>query len=122
MNPATKSTASGRTGRRRAAFARKRKNFLPTFILAILFWCGWGWLVYSIPPDSSFIIAVFYLLLFLAVFLTSSLFFANSRRGLLLAVWLISFLFFRYHGLGNYLNLLLLTGILVSLELYFHQH
>jgi len=99
----------------------KRKNFLPTLILAILVWGVWLWLIFSFPPANNFLLFTFYFLLFLATFLTAALIFANSRRGLLLALFLIFFLFFRYHHLANVLNILILAGIFISLEIYFSK-
>jgi hypothetical protein len=99
----------------------KRKNFLPTLILAIIFWGIWVWFIFSFPPANNFLIFIFCLLLFLATFLTAALIFANSRRGLLIALFLILFLLFRYHHLANILNILILAGIFISLEIYFSK-
>jgi len=98
---------------------KRRKSFFPTLLLAIFFWIGWGWLFYSTAPASNFVLLTFYFLLFLALFLTGALIFANSRRGFLIAIGAIGFLIFRYYDLANYLNLILFVGILISLELYF---
>ena len=108
--------------RRRQAFAKERKNFLPTLLMALAFWATWGWLVYSKAPSPNFLMITFYFLLFTAIFLTAALVLANSRRGLLMASWLIAFLLFRYYELANGLNLLLLTGIVFSLEIYLHKN
>jgi len=97
---------------------RRRKNFLPTLLLAILFWLVWGWLVYSFAPTDNVLLIAFFLLLFLASFLTLALIFANSRRGFITALGLICFLILRFYQLGNVLNLVLLGGILVTLNLY----
>lgn len=97
---------------------KRRKNFLPTLLLAILFWSLWFWLVFSVPPTSSLSLLLFYFSLFLALFLTAALIFANSRRGFLTAAVVICFLVFRYYQLTNILNLLLLFGIFLCLELY----
>ena len=97
---------------------KHRKNFLPTFLLAILFWSLWGWLVYFHPPANTFLIASFFGLLFLALFLTAGLVFANSQRGFLTSLFAILILIFCYHQLANLLNILLLVGIFLSLELY----
>jgi len=106
-----------------AAKIKRRKNFLPALILALAFWGLWGWLVYSFPPLSNLLIAAFSLLLFLAVFLSGALIFANSKLGLITALWLILFLSFRYFKIGNLLNLSLLTIIFLLLGIYlFKSH
>jgi len=99
----------------------KRKNFLPTLILATLLWGVWFWFIFSFPPANNFLLFTFYFLLFLATFLTTALIFANSRRGLLAALFLILFLLFQYHHLVNFLNILLLLGIFIALEIYFSK-
>ena len=98
---------------------KRRKNFLPTLLLAILFWLGWGWLVYSTAPTSNVLLIMFYVLLFLALFLTTALLFANSRRGLITTLFIITALTFRYYQIGNLLNLSLLLAIFIALELFF---
>jgi len=106
-----------------AAKIKRRKNFLPVLILALIFWGLWGWVTYSFPPANNFLIVIFYLLLFLAFFLTNSLIFANSKLGALTAAWVILFLVFRYFKIGNILNLSLLTVIFFLLGIYlFKSH
>jgi hypothetical protein len=97
---------------------KHRKNFLPTFLIALIFWLVWGGLVFFQPPANNLVIVLFFSLLFLALFLTLSLFFANSRRGAIGAFFFTLVLIFRYNHLGNLLNLFLLAGIFLSLELY----
>lgn len=105
--------------KRKTNLGRRRKNFLPTLLLAILSWSLWGWFIYSFAPTSNFLLFTFYSLLFGAVFLTSALIFANSRLGSLTALFVVLVLLFRYLQLGNLLNLLLLVGIFLSLGFYF---
>lgn len=102
-------------------YGRKRKNFLATLLLAILFWSLWGWLVYFKTPAENFLLLAFYLLLFLAVFLTGALIFTNSRRGLLLSSLITLSLLFRYYQIGNLLNIALLAGIFIILGFYLNQ-
>ena len=97
---------------------KKRKNFLPTLLLAILFWLLWGGLVYFAAPTNYVLLITFSFLLFLASFLALALILANSRQGLIVALGIICFLILRYFQLGNILNLILLAGILISLNLY----
>jgi len=99
----------------------RRKNFLPALTLATLLWGIWFWFIFSFPPANNFLLFTFYLLLFLATFLTTALIFANSRRGLFIALFLTLFLLFRYYQIANLLNLTLLAGIFISLEIYFSK-
>ena len=101
---------------------RQRKNFLPTLILALIAWLGWGWLVYRQSPSSDLLIFSFFLLLFLGLFLTSCLALANSRRGFFLTSLILLFLLFRYWQIASPLNLILLSGIFISLEVYNRRH
>ncbi|HUS52148.1 MAG TPA: hypothetical protein VMX77_01630 [Candidatus Bathyarchaeia archaeon] len=97
---------------------KSRKNFLPTLLLAVLFWLLWGGLVYFRGPENNLLLIVFFCLLFLASFLTSALILASSRQGFIIALGIICFLTLRFFQLGNILNLILMVGILISLNLY----
>lgn len=97
---------------------KKRKNFLPSLLLTILFWLLWGGLVYFKSPDNNFLLFCFFLLLFLAVFFTTALILANSRRGLFLALFVVLTLLFRLWQIGNLLNIVLLASIFIILEFY----
>jgi len=100
---------------------KRRKNFLPPLILAIIFWGIWVWFVYSFPPDNNLLIFIFYILLFLAAFFTMALVFANSKMGVTTAIWFIFILVFRYFKISNLLNLSLLTVISFLLLIYFSR-
>jgi hypothetical protein len=97
---------------------KKRRNFLPTLLLAFLFWMLWGGLIYYLAPVNYLNLIVFFFLLFMASFFTLALLLANSRQGLIVAIGITGFFLLRYHQLGNPLNLILLGGILISLNLY----
>lgn len=97
----------------------KRKNFLPTLLLTILFWILLGALVYFVDPGIFGVVPLFFVTLFVALLFTFSLVFANSRRGLLASLSLSLFLILRYLGVGNWLNLVLILAIASCIELYF---
>jgi len=97
---------------------RDRKNFFPTLAITILLWILTFALVYFVEPDTPLIMPVFFILVFLAFLFTFSTALANSRRGLILSLAVTIFLFLRYLGVGNIINLLLIAGIVVSLEVY----
>jgi len=99
----------------------KRKNFLPTLLVALFFWANIVFIIFRLSPSSLFTICHFLFSIFMALFLTSSLVLANSRRGFLLATGIIIFLILRLTKMANFLNLILLFGILLSLELYFKK-
>lgn len=99
----------------------KRKNFLPTLLVALLFWLGLALLVIFTAPTSPLILTTFYLLLFISLFLTLSLLLANSRHGFLLTLGMVVFLLLRQLNIDYLLNLVLLAGILISLELYLRK-
>jgi hypothetical protein len=96
-----------------------RENFFPTLLLAILAWLGWIYIVYFQAPESSYLIGLFYLFLFVALFLTISLLLANSRRGFLSALALIALLLFHQFEQAHIINLALVFALLLSIELYF---
>lgn len=95
-----------------------RKNFIAAFLLTFLLWTVWVIFFFFTPPEYFLTPLVFLLISFLAILFTFALLFANTRRGLLVALGAISFMALRYYEIGNYLNLLLLAGVLLSLEYY----
>jgi len=104
---------------RRQKEAKKRKNFLPTLLLTLLLWSTLGFLTYFVDPENLGVIPLFFLITLLALTFTFSIILANSRRGLLTSIGLTLFLILRYFGVGNILNLALITGIALTIEMYF---
>ena len=100
---------------------KQRQNFLPTFLTSIFLWILICLILYLFPPNSSIIILIFLIILFFALFLSFSLFFANSRRGLFFSLFIIIFLILRLLKIGHPLNLLLLILIFLTLEIYFSK-
>ena len=66
--------------------AKRRKNFLPTLLMALALWGAWFLIFFKIPPETLLAFFGFYFFLFGAVFLTSALVLAHSRRGLWIAL------------------------------------
>jgi hypothetical protein len=97
----------------------KRKNFLPTLLVTLLFWLVLAGLINFTDPDTIFAVPIFFILVFACVLFTFSLIFASSRRGLIAAIVVTLFLGLSYLGVGNLLNLILIVAIAVSIELYF---
>lgn len=95
----------------------KRKNFLPTLIILFLLLASLTMIIYFTEPNGFFIL-LFFLNLFLFLFLISALILANSRRGVLVSLCLVAFLLFKMYGVGNILNLLLLLGLVIIIEIY----
>jgi len=99
----------------------KRRNFLPTFLVAIFSWLTLGWLIFFYAPETNLLIFLFYLLLSICLFLTFSLLLGNSRRGSLLSLGAVAFLFLKQVKQAHFLNFVLGAGILLSIELYFRK-
>ena len=97
----------------------RRRNFLPTFILAVFFWLVWFWIIFLIAPESLWSFLIFFASLFSALFLTFSLLLAQTRKGFLFALGLILLLFLCWQKLAHVLNIILLSAIVLFLELYF---
>lgn len=98
---------------------KKRKNFLPTFLLTVLLWLSLFFLVSFVDPNTLGVIPLFFFLIFFAFLFSFATLLANSRRGLSISVFLTLFLILRYFGIGNILNFLLLLGLLITSEIYF---
>jgi len=99
---------------------KKRKGFLPALFLGILFFLSWITVLVFLPPNNVFSVGLFLLLFFLFLLFLGSLVFANTRCGFLLALGLLIFLVLGYWGAGTWLNFVLLGGILLAIEFYFH--
>jgi len=105
----------------RKAQKLKRKNFLPLLVITVIFWLLLGAIIYFLSPDAFGAVFLLFLVIFLTVFFTSSILFANSKRGGVIATSITLFIFLRFIGVGNIVNLLLLVGIVVTIELYFFK-
>ena len=97
----------------------RRKNFLPTLIVTFLLWMATAGLIYFIDPETLLALPGFFVLIFLSFLFTFSTIFASSRRGFLISFGITLFLVLRYFGVGNILNFLLISGLLVTAEIYF---
>lgn len=97
---------------------KRRKNLFPTLILIFLFWGILTTIIFFLNPQAFGAVPMFFLILFLAVFLSLSLVFGNSRRGLLYSIGFLIFSLLRYFGVGHLLNLLLILGIAVAFDFY----
>jgi hypothetical protein len=100
---------------------KHRRNFLPALILACLFWTALTLVIFNTSPEEKFSLLVFFCTLFGALTLTLALLFGNTRRAFLLTLGVIIFLVFRLLEMANTLNLILLFGTLLSLEIYFSR-
>jgi len=100
---------------------KRRKNFFPTLIVIFILWGFIAALIYLVDPTNFGVIPVFFILFFFSSFLTFATLFANTGRGALVSAGLTLFLILRYLGVGNVINLLLIFGVLLSLELYFSK-
>ena len=98
-----------------------RKNFFPTLLVTILFWFLLVGFVYFVGPFTFGAIPLFLILVFLTFLLTFSFLFASTRRGLTISIAAIVLLILRYFGVGNVLNMLLIVGVVITLEIYFSR-
>ena len=97
---------------------KKRRNFLPAVFLSLFLLLIWIIIFYFVPPAGTLTPSLFLIVTFLIVLTTTSLIFANSRRGLVIAIAAISFMLLNYFKIGNFLNLIFLVGILICTEFY----
>lgn len=107
---------------RRKKEIQRRKNFLPSLIVTILLWILLSGFIYFVDPDSLAAVPVFFLLEFVTLLFTTSILFGNTRRGAIATLVITVFLILRYFGVGNLLNLLLLVGVGITIEVYFSKN
>jgi len=97
---------------------KRRKNFFASFLLIILLWLLMGLFVYFVNPDVFIAKIVFFVFLFATLVFTFSFAFTSTRRGVLAASTVTMFLILRLLGVGNVINLILLTGLVVCIDYY----
>lgn len=96
----------------------RRKNFLPSLIvISILFTVLIG-IVYFTDPANQIFIFLFFLCLFLFLFFLLSLILANTRRGFISSVCITIFIIFRFFGVGNAINAILIVSLGIIAEIY----
>lgn len=103
---------------KRKKIVRERKNVLPALLAMVSLWAILFFIVYLVDPQTQLAIAAFFAVLFLAGFVTFSLVFADQTRAFLLASGVTAFLVLRLFSLGNIINLFLMSGLVISLDLY----
>jgi len=91
----------------------RRKNFLPTLFIIALLLCLIIGLIYFTPPANGFIITLFFFLIFVFLLFLVSLLLGNTKNGLIISTAIIIFLILRMFGVGNILNLLLLSSLAI---------
>jgi len=100
----------------------KRKNYFPTLLLILVLWGLVAGMVIYIEPELLKDVIVrglylpFWLIFFPASFLSLALILGNTRRGFLGSIGLTGFLILRLYGIGNFLNLLLILGIVIAMD------
>ena len=99
--------------------ARYRKNLLPAILVTIIIWFLWTTVFLFVPPDSLVAIILFLLLSFIASLFTGALVLGRTRRGVLLGIGVLIYMGLSFYGVANYLNLILIAGVILTLEYYF---
>jgi hypothetical protein len=80
-----------------------------------------GWLINNIAPNTIYIVGMF-LILILGTITSYTLFFTNNvRRSIYLGLFTVIVLALRYLNLRDFLYIVLLLTIFVTLELYFQK-
>ncbi|MBN1263753.1 MAG: hypothetical protein JW991_05365 [Candidatus Pacebacteria bacterium] len=104
--------------RKRRELAKKRKNFFPALIIALVCWSIWLLVFFKLAPGSALAFLVFYFSLLGSLFFSFSLISGSSRHGLFISGGIIAFLLLRQVDLANYFNLVSLGVFLIALEVY----
>jgi hypothetical protein len=98
---------------------KKRKNFFPLLLITLGFWVIVASIVIFTSPQYEIHIILFFLALFLALFLTSSLLLAHTRRGFLVAAVTTLVILLKVLDVANIFNIVLLVAIAAISEYYF---
>ena len=100
----------------------KRKNYLPTLILTLVLWGLMAAMIIWVDPQLVKDILIpgaylpFFVVFWPASFFSLALLIGNSGRGMLAATGINIFLLLRVFGFGNWLNLVLIAGIVMAID------
>ena len=96
----------------------KRRNFLPSLILWLVFLSAWLMILFFVPPANPWVVFVFGFLFFLANLFFWSLILAQTKIGFVVSLWLICFLILARlkwltfaSGLASFLGMVLLLKV-----------
>ena len=78
-----------------------------------------GLFIYFINPFSFGALPLFFLVIFLALLFSFSLFLGDTRHGFIISLSLSIFLLLRYFGIGHVLNFLLIAGLAIVIEMLY---
>lgn len=98
---------------------RYRKNLLPAILVTIVFWFLWVSMLLFVSPDSLLIIILFLVFSFLVSLFSGAIVLGRKRRGVLSGIGVLAYMGLSYYGIANYLNLILIAGVILTLEYYF---
>jgi uncharacterized membrane protein YhaH (DUF805 family) len=105
--------------RKRIEELAKRKNITPALIVTALFWIAILVLIFLVDPYESLALPGFFILVFLALFFTTTIILGKRRRGILVSFAITLLLMLRYFGIATLLNTLLIIAIASTIEFYF---
>jgi len=75
-------------------------------------------IIFVVDPDTFAIVPLFLIILLIGLDRIFSKFVQNKRLSLTIATAIVFFLLLSYLGIGNILNLLLIVGVIASIEIY----
>ncbi|OGM13960.1 hypothetical protein A3D84_02515 [Candidatus Woesebacteria bacterium RIFCSPHIGHO2_02_FULL_42_20] len=90
-------------------------------VITILLWLSFLSLLFFTRPDNNLLVSLFITNFFLAMLFTLSILLLNTGKGIVISSAITLFLILRIIGIGNILNLILITGIVVAFEFYFRK-
>jgi len=102
--------------KRRFDEIKKRKSFLPSVVITVFLWLTLIFTILLVDPGQKGSLELFFGTLLFAGIFTFSLLLGNTRRGFLVSIALVFFLFLRYLGVGSFLNLALIIGVVILFE------
>lgn len=113
-----KKNKGGKKRKERNKEIKRRKNFIPSLVLAVFFWIATFYIIFFIDPLKQGSVQLFFFSIFLSLLFTFSLLFANKKRVFLVTLSIIFFLILRYLGIGNLINIILISGLIITSEIY----
>jgi len=104
--------------RKRKKQIKERKNYFPTLIAIVFLVAAISGLIYFTDPITPGVTILFFILFFVLLLLALSTLLLNTRRGIIASIVITLFLILRVLGVGNILNLILLAGLGIVVDMY----
>jgi|SRR3989344_4333487 len=117
------SRSHGNDGHTKPGFLSRKlgliKHFWKILITDMLLWAMLAGVIFFVSPESQLGVEFFFGLLFLALVLLIFLITVHKRRSVLITIAVVGLILLRFYKLDTWINLVMLLGLSLTIELLF---